>query len=66
MVEEDHMKNLLAFVFPVTLPSVVLEFESPKALPHDPFATPVTEDGIGTPQPKQYRDALDRVQQEGL
>jgi hypothetical protein len=60
------MKDLLSYVFPVTLPSVVLEFESPKALPHDPFATPVTECGIGIPQPKRYRDAVERVQVEGL
>ena len=60
------MDHVLALLFPVTLPFVVLEFESSKALLLDPFATPVTECGIGTPQPKRYRDALDRVQSEGL
>ena len=65
-VEETTMDHVLALLFPVTLPFVVLEFESSKALPLDPFATPVTECGIGTLQPKRYRDALDRMQQEGL
>ena len=60
------MDHVLALLFPVTLPSVVLEYELPKPLPQDPFATSVTECGIGTPQPKRYRDALDRVQSEGL
>ena len=65
-VEETTMDHVLALLFPVTLPSVVLEYELPNPLPQDPFATPVTECGIGTPQPKRYRDALDRVQSEGL
>ena len=65
-IEETTMDHVLALLFPVTLPSVVLEFESPTALPLDPFATPVTECGIGTPQPKRYRDAVERVQVEGL
>lgn len=57
--------DILAKLFPVTLPSVVLEFEHPQPLPHDPFATRVTECGIGAPQPKKYRDAIERVQMEG-
>ena len=65
-VEETIMDHLLALLFPVTLPSVVLEYEMPKLLPQDPFATPVTECGIGLPQPRRYRDALDRMQREGL
>ena len=65
-VEETTMDHVLALLFPVTLPFVVLEYELPKPLPLDPFATPVTECGIGTLQPKRYRDALDRVQSEGL
>ena len=40
------MEKILSFLFPVTLPRVVLEFEKPKDPPHDPFATPVTECGV--------------------
>lgn len=60
------METILALFFPVSLPKVVLEFEQPKPFAHDAFATPVTECGIGTPQPKRYRDAIERVHTEGL
>jgi len=36
----------LSQLFPVRLPSVVLEFSEPPAAPLDAFAEPVIEDGI--------------------